>query len=336
MASGAPGMVANERNRAQAATTAGPLNYERLIDPEMWAFVAESDRWFPPESSELPLTQQRAIYNDMCRSFHAGRPAGVSVADRQIDGPGGTLAVRQYRRASVPPQATVLYYHGGGFLLGDLDSHDDICAEICARTGFDVLSVDYRLAPEHPHPAQFDDACAALDWAVATGHRPVVLCGESAGGNLAAAVAHARRDHDKAILGQVLIYPDLGGAVGEGSYVTHAAAPLLRTEDVLLYRNMRIDPRAACHDATVAPLADGDFSGLPPTVVITAQCDPLSSDGETYCQRIAAAGGRAWWREEPGLTHSFVRARHRSSRAAEGFAQILGAVAALGKGEWPY
>lgn len=336
MASGAPETVAKARARPPSSTTGRPSDYERLIDPEMWAFVAESDRWFPPESNGLPLTQQRAIYNAMCRGFHAGRPAGVSVRDQSIQGPAGALAVRQYRRAPTEPRATVLYYHGGGFVLGDLDSHDDICAEICADTGFDVLSVNYRLAPEHPHPAAFDDACAALDWAVATGHRPVVLCGESAGGNLPAAVAHARRRHGSAILGQVLIYPDLGGDVAEGSYVTHAAAPLLRTEDVLFYRRQRIGPRAACRDPTVAPLADENFSGLPPTVVVTAQCDPLSSDGETYCRRIAAAGGRAWWREEPGLTHSFVRARHRSRRAAEGFAQIIGAVAALGKGQWPY
>ena len=329
-------MAANGRSQSQALRTWQRADYERLIDAEIWAFVAKTDRWFPPESSDLPIEQQRTIYNAMCRGFHAGRPDGVSVHDQPIDGPGETLMIRCYRWAQAQPQATVLYYHGGGFILGDLDSHDDICAEICARTGFDVLSPDYRLAPEHPHPAAFEDACAAFDWAAATGDRPVVLCGESAGGSLAAAVAHVRRAHGNGAIGQVLIYPGLGGDVTTGSYVTHEEAPLLSTKDVLFYRDVRFGARGGHDDPTNAPLTDTDFSGLPPTVIVTAQCDPLSSDGEAYRDRINAAGGLAWWREEAGLTHSFVRARHLSRRAAQGFEHILAAVAALGKGEWPY
>jgi acetyl esterase len=326
----------------RARTESGDLrilqraDYERLIDDETWAFIAKSDRWFPPEAAGLPIERQRAIYNAMCRAFHAVRPDGVLVHDQAIDGQGGTLLLRRYRPVQGEPRATVLYYHGGGFILGDLDSHDDICAEICARTGFDVLSADYRLAPEHPHPAAFEDACAAFDWAAAMSGRPIVLCGESAGGNLAAAVVHARRAHDRAAIGQVLIYPGLGGDVTAGSYVTHAEAPLLSTNDVLFYHDVRLGARGGHDDPTNAPLTDTDFSGLPPTVIVTAQCDPLSSDGGAYRDRIVAAGGRARWQEEAGLPHSFVRARHLSARAALGFGHILVAIAALGRGEWPY
>jgi acetyl esterase len=163
-----------------------------------------------------------------------------------------------------------------------------------------------------------------------------LLCGESAGGNLAAAVAHARRAHGRAAAGQVLIYPDLGGDAGASSYVTHADAPLLGTKDVLFYRDFRLGAQRGQEDPATAPLTDTDVSHLPPTVVVTAQCDPLSSDGEAYRDRIRAAGGRAGWREEAGLTHSFVRARKLSRRAAQGFEHILAAIAALGKGEWPY
>lgn len=335
MAPAAPPTTAHARFPSQAPGTCLRPDYERLIDAEMWAFVAETNRWFPPESSSLPIERQRTIYNAMCRSFHAGRPPGVSAHDRSIDGPDGPLTIRRYRPARSAPQATVLYFHGGGFVLGDLDSHDDICAEICARTGFEVLSADYRLAPEHPHPAAFEDACAAFDWAAA-GDLPVVLCGESAGGNLAAAVAHARRAPGNTAIGQVLIYPDLGGDVTADSYVIHAAAPLLSTTDVLFYRDVRFVGAAGRPDPTTAPLLDTDFSGLPPTVVVTAECDPLTSDGEAYCDRIVAAGGRARWQEEAGLIHSFVRARHRSRRAGKGFERILEAIAALGKGDWPY
>ncbi len=328
--------MAVQASRSNLTRTLQRADYDRLIDKETWAFIAKSDRWFPPESSDLPIEQQRAIYNAMCRGLHAGRPDDVSVRDQPIDGPDGKLMMRRYRRAQAEPTAIVLYYHGGGFILGDLDSHDDICAEICRRTGFDVLSADYRLAPEHPHPAAFEDACAAFDWAVAVSDRPIVLCGESAGGNLAAAVAHARRAHDRAAVGQALIYPGLGGDMNAGSYVTHAEAPMLSTRDVLFYRDVRFGPRGGQDDPTNAPLSDTDFFGLPPTVVVTAQCDPLSSDGEAYRDRIIAAGGRAWWREEAGLTHSFVRARHLSRRAGQGFEHILAAIAALGNRAWPY
>jgi len=232
------------------------------------------------------------------------------------------------------PAATVLYIHGGGFILGGLDSHDDVCADFCARTGFEVVSVDYRLAPEHLHPAAFDDALHAFEWAAKTYDRPVLLCGDSAGGNLCAAVAHATRGHAKRPIGQVLIYPGLGGDRSRGSYVTHAQAPMLTMRDLEFYKHIRTGGHDRSGDATLAPLADTDFARLPPTVLITAQCDPLSSDGETYRDRIIAAGGRATWVEEPGLVHGYLRARHTVGRARESFTRIVDAVASLGRGAW--
>lgn len=310
-------------------------DYERLIDSEVWAFIRQTDAWFPPESAGLPIGRQRETYNAMCRAFHPGRPTNVATQDLAIDLGGRSLSARRYLRAQTSPAATIVYYHGGGFILGDLDSHDDICAELCAGTGYDVISVDYRLAPEHLHPAAFDDAMAAVAWAAAANDLPIVLCGESAGGNLAAAVAHATRGHARAAVGQVLIYPSLGGDMSRDSYVTHADAPMLSTRDVLFYRDVRFGPGGYVADARVAPLTDRDFSRLPATVVFTAQCDPLSSDGESYRDRILAAGGRVAWREEPGLVHSYLRARRLSSRAAQAFDRIVAAVAALGRGDWP-
>jgi acetyl esterase len=327
---------AHEGSRAGGVRALGREDYESLIDSEMWAFIRRTDHWFPPETIGLPVDRQREIYDAMCREFHAGRPAGVLTQDRPIEAAGRHLHARHYRRAGQPPRVMIVYYHGGGFILGGLESHDDICAELCAGTGYDVLSVDYRLAPEHLHPAAFDDACAAFDWVAATSNLPIVLCGESAGGNLAAAVAHARRHHVRAAIGQLLIYPSLGGDMSAGSYVEHAAAPMLTTQDVLFYRDVRFGSGGYAEDSSVAPLSDADFSDLPPTVIFTAQCDPLSSDGVVYRDRIRAAGGRAAWREEPGLVHSFLRARHSAQRARQAFDRIVTAVAALGKGEWPY
>ncbi|RUX68458.1 esterase, partial [Mesorhizobium sp. M7A.F.Ca.US.014.04.1.1] len=133
-----------------------------------------------------------------------------------------------------------------------------------------------------------------------------------------------------------LIYPELGGDERAGSYIEHADAPLLSVADIAFYRDVRSARRQSLDDPTFAPLRDKDFTGLPPTVIVTPECDPLSSDGETYRDRILAAGGKAWWHEEPRLVHSFLRARTTVPAAAEAFARIVAAVAALGRGEWPY
>ena len=309
--------------------------YAALLDEEIWAFIDRTNAWYPPEATGFTIEKQRAVYDAMCLAFRAGYPAGVRALDGMIEAAGRSLPMRHYVRDGRAPQAIIVYYHGGGFVLGGLESHDDVCAELCAGTGYDVVSVDYRLSPEHIHPAAFDDACATFDWAAEAIDLPIVLAGESAGGNLAAAVAHARRGHRR-LVGQVLVYPDLGGDPAAASYVEHAGAPMLTARDVQYYRDVRIGARPPVVQWTAAPLRDADFANLPPTMIVTAQCDPLSSDGEAYRDRIVAAGGRAWWREEPGLVHSFVRARHSAKRAGEGFAGIVSAAASLGAGAWPF
>ena len=309
-------------------------DYAKLIDAETWAFIERTNSYYPPDTIDYTIEQQRAIYDRLCREFHAGHPEGVTTSDSTISAPGRAIPIRIYRNAIPDASAMVLYFHGGGFILGGLDSHDDVCAELCGRTGYEVVSVDYRLAPDHLHPAAFDDALVAFEWATAHYDRPILLCGDSAGGNLAAAVSHATRGHQRRPAGQILIYPGLGGDPSRGSYVTHAEAPMLTAKDIAFYRDIRTGGRDATGEITFAPLADADFANLPPTVVITAECDPLSSDGEAYGSRIQAVGGKAWWFEEPGLVHSYLRARHSVGRARASFSRIVEAVRALGKGEW--
>jgi len=311
-------------------------DYSRLIDAETWAFIERTNAWYPPNAIDLTIVEQRRVYDRMCREFFAGYPDGVNAETTHISTPTHAIPIRVYRATKPDASAVVLYLHGGGFVVGGLDSHDDVCAELCQGTGYDVASVDYRLAPEHLHPAAFDDALAAFAWVARTYAQPILLAGDSAGGNLAAAVAHATRGHKCVPIGQVLIYPGLGGDTTKGSYVEHAHAPMLTLRDVEFYRDVRSLGAEAKGDATLWPLADTDFSNLPPTVVITAQYDPVCSDGETYRDRILAACGKAWWLEEPGLVHSYVRARHTSSRAAASFSRIVDALNALGKGQWPY
>ncbi|MBZ9861057.1 alpha/beta hydrolase [Mesorhizobium sp. CA12] len=306
-------------------------DYKTLIDAETWAFIEKTNSYYPPDTIDYTIEEQRAIYDRMCREFFAGYPQGVTALTTGIaDG----IPIRIYRNAEPNDAAMVLYLHGGGFILGGLESHDDVCAELCARTGYEVVSVDYRLAPEHLHPAAFDDAMDAFEWAARTYDCPVVFCGDSAGGNLCAAVAHATRGHAKKPAGQMLIYPGLGGDHSRGSYVTHAEAPMLTARDLDFYKHIRTGGVDQTGDITLYPLADADFAYLPPTVLITAECDPLSSDGEAYRDRVIAAGGRAAWFEEPGLVHGYLRGRHMIGRARTSFTRIVEAVSALGRGDW--
>ncbi len=310
-------------------------DYATLIDAETRAFIDRTDSFYPPDTVDFTMERQRTVYDRLCRAFFAGHPEDVTAETARIGLPDRAIPIRVYRTAHAGASARVIYFHGGGFVLGGLDSHDDICAELASRTGFEVVAVDYRLAPEHKHPAAFDDAFAAFAWAAALDDgMPIVLCGDSAGGNLAAAVGHASRASARPSVGQVLIYPGLSGERIGKSYVEHADAPMLTVRDLDFYKTVR--GRGDPADPTQYPLGDGDFSGLPPTVCITAQCDPLSSDGERYRDRILAAGGKAAWFEEPGLVHGYLRARHSVGRARASFARIVDAVSALGDGLWPY
>ncbi|RUU06330.1 alpha/beta hydrolase [Mesorhizobium sp. USDA-HM6] len=309
-------------------------DYKTLIDAETWAFIEKTNSYYPPDTIDYTVPQQRAIYDRMCREFFAGYPQGVTAETTAIVTSTNSIPIRIYRNAEPDRAAMVLYVHGGGFILGGLDSHDDVCAELCARTAYDVASVDYRLAPEHLHPAAFDDVMDAFEWAARIYDCPVLLCGDSAGGNLCAAVAHATRGHKKKPVGQVLIYAGLFGDRSRGSYITHAEAPILTARDIEFYKHIRTGGVDRTGDITLYPLADADFAYLPPTVLITAQCDPLSSDGEAYRDRVIAAGGRAYWFEEPGLVHGYLRARHTVGRARSSFTRIVEAVSVLGKGEW--
>jgi len=300
------------------------MDYERLIDAQTWAFIKASEDAYPPDAVTLSIAQQRAIYDKMCRAFHRGYPEGITAQDRPIAG----VMCRVFAGAD----PAIIYLHGGGFVVGGLESHDDVCADICAATGLTVICPDYRLSPEHLHPAAFDDAIAVTRAMAADG--PVLLAGDSAGGNLAAAVSHALRGTGQ-VLGQVLIYPGLGGDVDAGSYMTHHKAPMLTRDDVLFYAGIRHGGVAPKGDASVQPLQDTDFSGLPPTVTFGAECDPLCDDARFYAQAIQNAGGRAHWVVEPGLVHGYLRARRTVDRAAASFARITRALQTLAVGGDP-
>ena len=314
-----------------------PEIYQSLIDQETWSFIVKTEDWYPADAIDFSITRQREIYDAMCREFYQGHPPGIDTEDAVIDGKEASVPVRHYRSQSGSSTNRVIYFHGGGFVVGGLQSHDDVCSEICAVTGYPVTSVDYRLSPEHAHPAAFNDSLAVVE-ALAP-ESSLILCGDSAGGNLVACINHAVRDTpdvSSRILGQVLIYPGLGGDMTSGSYVTHAQAPMLTTQDVRFYSMIRTGGKLVTGDATAAPLHDTDFSQLPATVILSAECDPLSDDGKHYSQRINDSGGRAIWFNEKGLVHGYLRARTTVERAHRSFQRIVQNIEMIGSGRWDY
>ena len=316
------------KGKLQELEMAESVNYESLIDQEVWAFIRRVENFYPADTAQRSTAEQREIYTNMCREFSYARPADVVVEDAHVN----TTPVRRYTAANSVNQAHVIFAHGGGFVVGNLDSHDDVCAELCNTTGLGVTAVDYRLSPEHKHPAAFED-CLAVTLAEAQRLAiPVILCGDSAGATLCASVAHHLRDSPSkvSVAGQVLIYPALGGGETE-SYFTHANAPMLTSKEMEFYIGVRTDGPPPTNDPSFAPLADTHFADLPKTLVLSAECDPLCDDGRVYCDAINQAGGQALWRCEKGLVHSYLRARHTSAKAKASFKAITDALSDFAK-----
>ncbi len=310
--------------------------YANLFDEQTWAFIKLASTSYPENMASLSLEEQRLAYNEVRKVFAVPRPAGVVSVDRTVQHKYYNVPIRTYSVNGREASAHLLYFHGGGFIVGNLETHDDICAELCDQTGFDVTAVDYRLAPENPHPAPFQDATAVFNFLAASVDVPIVLSGDSAGGTLCGALVGAQRNEVKQAVGQVLIYPSLGLNTDEGSYVEHANAPMLTVDDMQKYYLAYSGGSHDDNDATFLPLLDRDFSNIPPTVIISAQCDPLSDDGRIYCEKITQAKGLAVWFNEEGLPHAYLRARHHVDRAGSSFKRIVSAIQHLGNGHWPY
>ena len=305
----------------------------RFLDPEVAAFVARTESFYPASVNTASAAENRAVYDRMCAAFRQKRPAGVAVVDEQLaaDAPRRSLALRRYMVATQQKGVALLYLHGGGFVVGGLESHDDVCAELCLDTAIEVVSLDYRLAPEHPYPAALDDTEAAYRRLVAEGRR-VILGGDSAGGQLAAALClRLKRIGEAPPLGQVLIYPGLGGDPMRIA-ATRRDVPLLRVADSLHYRRVYAgggEDRIPRDDPEFAPLSANDLAGLPPAAIFAAGIDPLRQDAEDYAALLAAAGVPVQFRCEPGLVHGYLRARYMSSAAARSFAEIADSVRQL-------
>jgi acetyl esterase len=261
------------------------------------------------EDVALSRTQMR----EMTRSF-AGPQIHVGVNEVSIPGPAGPIPARHYRPATSDPAPLVVFYHGGGWALGDLDTYDPLCRLTCRDADVHVLSIDYRLAPEHPAPAAAEDAYAAFQWATEhaadLGAIPdkIAVGGDSAGGNLAAVVSLRARDEGgpQPVL-QWLIYPRTDFTAKTRSLSLFADGFLLTKADIDWFNEhylggSGVDPA----DPRVSPLLADSLSGLPPALIATAGFDPLRDEGDSYAAALRAAGTPVDSRSMGSLTHGFA------------------------------
>ncbi|WP_199555637.1 alpha/beta hydrolase [Sandaracinobacteroides hominis] len=265
-----------------------------------------------PQMHEVDPATARAMYVQMGQIAERPLPEGVATADIEIPGPAGAIRARTYRPANAAADGpTVVFYHGGGWVIGDLDSHNSLVGEIAKLTGWNAIAVDYRLAPEAVWPAAVDDALAAARWVAgspsALGFKagPLLFCGDSAGGNLSAIAARALRKELK-VLAQWLIYPGVDMTNATGSMEEFAEGYLLTAAGMAWFGGHYA---AEVTSPLASPALSDDWADLPPALVFTCGLDPLRDQGRAYAGKLIAGGNRVIFREAAGQIHGSAQLR---------------------------
>ena len=287
-----------------------------MLHPQARALLDLIEKIGAPPTHKLTPQEARTLYRE--RRF-ATQPAAPEVAETrelQADGPHGPIALRLYRPKGAAADAVLpvlVYFHGGGWVIGDLDTHDTLCRELANGSGCAVVATDYRMGPEHRFPAAVDDCLAAAYWvrrnATALGVDPerMAVGGDSAGGNLAAVVSIAARDAgDLPIRFQLLIYPATDAHCGTDSHHRNGEGYLLTKETMAYFYGHYITDRRHFDDWRASPLRHENLAGLPPALVITAGFDPLRDEGLAYAHRLSDAGNRATHVSFERQIHGFV------------------------------
>ncbi|WP_374652790.1 alpha/beta hydrolase [Dongia sp.] len=295
------------------------------------AFIEDTDGVFTAQYDALPMAEQRRIYDAYWQRYHAPHPAGVSVETVMVPAGNGARRALLYRPAGAGAASlpVVVYFHGGGWMLGSPESHDLATARICAGAGVAVLSVDYRLSPEHVFPDALMDCLAAVTWVAREGREQgldparLAVAGDSAGANLAAGLCLWIRDHGgPSIRLQALIYPALSVGVAPGSSGGVSAAAMSH------YVTSYFGGQSLAGNAYAMPLSAKSFAGLPPAFIATAEMDPIRPHGEMLAERLRHAGIPCDYTCGSGLPHTYLRLVHLSPAAAGELARCCDAIRA--------
>jgi acetyl esterase len=285
------------------------------LRPEIRALLDQQAASGRPPLHRQSVAQARAFHTGDAAALNGEAAPVAAAADRAVPGPGGDLPVRVYTPEGEAPFPIVVFFHGGGWVVGTLDSYDPLCRALAAAVPAVVVSVDYRLAPEHRWPAAAEDAYAATLWAsrhaaeLGGAQHRLAVAGDSAGGNLAAVVALGARDRGgPAIAFQLLVYPALDAAGDTGSWRDYADGFYLTAAGMRWYWDHYLGGAdGAAPDAS--PLRAAFLGGLPPALVVTADHDVLRDEGEAYAARLGEAGVAADVRRVEGVVHGFFRWR---------------------------
>ena len=282
------------------------------LEPEAQAYIDRLAAMNAPALEKMAPADARAQMREMIPAL--GEPEAVAaVADRTLPGPVGEIPVRVYTPERAATLPVLVYFHGGGWVIGDIETHDGLCRSLARSSGSLIVSVDYRLAPEHKYPAAVEDAYAATRWvaenAVSLGADPerIAVGGDSAGGNLAAVAAlMARERGGPRLTFQLLIYPVTDHSFDTPSYHENAEGCLLRREAMAWFWNQYLSRPEEGKEPHASPLRAPDLSGLPPALVITAEYDPLRDEGEAYARWLEAAGVPVTLTRHDGMIHGFL------------------------------
>ncbi len=293
------------------------------LHPQASALLVQVEESGLPPLNELSPADARVQAAALIELVGPG-PEVAHVEEFALPTRAGDMAARRY--SPEDPAATILWVHGGGWVICDLESHDAMCRRLVLESGCQVIAFDYRRAPEHPFPAPLEDSWDALQWVAETcGGQPLILGGDSAGGNMAAVLALRARDRGgPPLVLQVLVYPVTDHAMDTASYARHGSGPdtFLTTGEMTWFWELYIADPARRADPEASPLRAKDLSGLPPAIVLTAGYDPLRDEGIAYAERLRAAGVPVTHHHYEDMIHAFFTLVNLLERGDEAVAQV--------------
>jgi len=300
------------------------------LDSQVIKILKEAESLGLPAYQDLSPTQARKQMLDQSPPVQTALSV-KKVVDRKIPGPDGEISIRLYYPDGDAPFATLVYFHGGGWVIGDLDTHHGFCHALAKTSGCLVVAVDYRLAPEHRYPAAVEDAYAATTWVAENSELIQVdpdrfaVCGDSAGGHLAAVVSLMARDRKGPRIDlQILIYPITDCSFDTPSYEENREGYMLTRDLMKWFWNHFINIESEADDPYVSPLRAESFRDLPPALILTAEYDPLRDEGEAYAEKLQGAGVNATLTRYPGMIHAFIRMTAQLDKANVALGQVAG------------
>jgi acetyl esterase len=302
------------------------------LDPQVINILKEAEALGLPAYQDLSPAAARKQMLDQSPPVQPNLSV-KKVVDRKIPGPEGDIPVRLYYPAGDAPFPVLVYFHGGGWVIGDLDTHHAFCHALAKTSCCLVVAVDYRLAPEHRFPAAVEDAYAATQW-VAENAGPIqadpdrfAVCGDSAGGHLAAVVSMMARDRQGPRIDlQILIYPITDFSFDTPSYDENNTGCMLTRDMMKWFWNHFIGDERQADDPYASPLRAKNFADLPPALILTAEYDPLRDEGEAYGQKLQAAGVNVTLTRYPGMVHGFIRMTAVLDKANEALGEVAGKI----------